>query len=185
MSGAADSEIVRRGRWQFNGWRSAAVLLAALSRVSVTKEAGAKPPRWQARKSTVSAIRPRPTRNARGESAGSSRARGNSARYATTGAKTKAERRGERRVVGLALLPGGSRLMVSPLTCSRTNAETNKPTQSVAGQFRFCSEATRAHNHKHSVTPRLAGSREPPGRAAPEHSLSDIRTRRCARAVAG
>jgi hypothetical protein len=103
MSGAADSEIVRRGRWQFNGWRSAAVLLAALSRVSVTKEAGAKPPRWQARKSTVSAIRPRPTRNARGESAGSSRARGNSARYAPTGAKTKAERREEGRVVGLAL----------------------------------------------------------------------------------
>src|SRR5205823_12278764 len=91
MSGAANNAIIRRGRSPFAGSRSEAVLLAALSRVGVAKEAGAKQPRWQARKSTASAIRPRPTRNARGERAGSSRARKSSARYAPIGAKTKVE----------------------------------------------------------------------------------------------
>src|SRR5436190_22256947 len=91
MSGAANNAIIRLGRSPFAASRSEAVLLAALSRVGVAKEAGAKQPRWQARKSTASAIRPRPTRNARGESAGSSRARKSSARYAPTGAKTKVE----------------------------------------------------------------------------------------------
>src|SRR5437764_12606362 len=91
MSGAANNAIIRLGRSPFAASRSEAVLLAALSRVGVAKEAGAKQPRWQARKSTASAIRPRPTRNARGESAGSSRARESSARYASTGAKTEVE----------------------------------------------------------------------------------------------
>src|SRR5437764_5146991 len=91
MSGAANNAIIRLGRSPFAASRSEAVLLAALSRVGVAKEAGAKQPRWQARKSTASAIRPRPTRNARGESAGSSRARESSARYGPTGAKTKVE----------------------------------------------------------------------------------------------
>jgi Peptidase family M48 len=70
MSGVANNATIRLGRSPFAASRSEAVFLAALSRVGVAKEAGAKEPRWQARKSTASAIRPRATRNARGEIAG-------------------------------------------------------------------------------------------------------------------
>ena len=55
MTGAANNAIIRLGRSPFAASRSEAVLLAALSRVGVAKEAGAKQPRWQARKSTASA----------------------------------------------------------------------------------------------------------------------------------
>jgi hypothetical protein len=123
MSGAANNAIVRRGRWRFNGSRSA-VLLAALPRVGGAKKAGAKQPRWQTGKSSTSAIRPRTTTNAPGGNASSSKARENSATYAPIGAKTKVDFRDPARYcrgLGGEVVKGEKRVAILDQALDRTS----------------------------------------------------------------